>query len=878
MSTDEKERRVNWEFDENESAATEETPKQVADSGRIASGSDRAVAPIRRISARVTYSEFFESITGRPPFPYQLRLGTEPWPELLDVPTGLGKTAAAIVAWLYKRLTEDSATGMRLAYCLPMRVLVEQTGAAARDWCSRAAGYFEGPPPTVHVLMGGDVDDAWENHPERPAILVGTQDILLSRALNRGYALSRYKWPVHFALLNNDCSWVFDETQLVGVGIETSAQLAGLREKLGAHESASTMWMSATLGERQLDTVDHRKPAEGWRQHRLGSDDFDDDVVRARVRATKPIRKLNAVRLDKEGDKNGTCIAELADRVLAEHEKRGGLTLVIVNRVARAQAVYEALLRRGRTAGNTALVHSRYRLPDRERQEAILHDVSRERIVVATQAVEAGVDVSARTLFTELAPWPSLVQRFGRCNRYGEEAAAIFWLEIDTEDDKSGLQLPYSTTELVEARVLLERLAAGGADAGPQTLKEIDYSPPAVVRPVIRRRDLLDLFDTTPDLSGNDIDISRYVRDGDDADLQVYWRDFDEPSPPVNLRQPARDELCRVSIAAARDFLDRLEKHRKKLGSGTENIRRMAAQLQAWRWNALDKQWENAKRAYPGQILLLHSSAGGYRREVGWTGEVGPKFAVAPEEVTAKAAIESEAYGSDPDTVVKRWVLLSDHLGHVRDEAWALAGALHVSDFSEALATAGLWHDVGKAHDAFQRKLLGPVETRVDLRPSGDGPWAKSNHRLQSVDARKHFRHEIASALAWLTASNDAEMDPELRDLVAYLVAAHHGKVRLSLRSLPGETEPQDPGRLFARGVWDGDVLPAFELPDGRRFEGVTLDLSLMRLGEGSWLERMLVLRDAKHLGPFRLALLETIVRVADWRASRKEEEGAYDA
>jgi CRISPR-associated endonuclease/helicase Cas3 len=38
----------------------------------------------------------------------------------------------------------------------------------------------------------------------------------------------------------------------------------------------------------------------------------------------------------------------------------------------------------------------------------------------------------------------------------------------------------------------------------------------------LRRKDLLDLFDTTPDLCGNDLDISRYIRDGDDTDVQVF--------------------------------------------------------------------------------------------------------------------------------------------------------------------------------------------------------------------------------------------------------------------------------------------------------------------------------------------------------------------
>ena len=54
----------------------------------------------------------------------------------------------------------------------------------------------------LHVLMGGEDAGEWIIHPERNAVIVGTQDMLLSRALNRGYGMSRDRWPMHFGLLN----------------------------------------------------------------------------------------------------------------------------------------------------------------------------------------------------------------------------------------------------------------------------------------------------------------------------------------------------------------------------------------------------------------------------------------------------------------------------------------------------------------------------------------------------------------------------------------------------------------------------------------------------------------------------------------------------
>jgi CRISPR-associated endonuclease/helicase Cas3 len=183
------------------------------------------------------FSEWFTLVTQKPdqvnrlPFPYQERLAiAAELPILLNVPTGAGKTAAVVLSWLWRRRYADEAkrqqTPRCLVYCLPMRTLVEQTDVEVRQWVERAAELAqeaEADRVAVHVLMGGAVSNRWEAYPEKDCILIGTQDQLLSRALNRGYGMSRYKWSIHFALLNNDCLWVMDEVQLMGAGLRTTA-------------------------------------------------------------------------------------------------------------------------------------------------------------------------------------------------------------------------------------------------------------------------------------------------------------------------------------------------------------------------------------------------------------------------------------------------------------------------------------------------------------------------------------------------------------------------------------------------------------------------------------------------------------------------------
>ena len=121
------------------------------------------------------------------PDPWQLALATEAWPTVLVAPTGSGKTAAVTLGWAAHRLRSPETTPRRLIWCLPMRTLVEQTAEAARTWFSKLGARLEASaalprPDDVHVLMGGVDADGWIERPERPAVIVGTQDMLLSRA------------------------------------------------------------------------------------------------------------------------------------------------------------------------------------------------------------------------------------------------------------------------------------------------------------------------------------------------------------------------------------------------------------------------------------------------------------------------------------------------------------------------------------------------------------------------------------------------------------------------------------------------------------------------------------------------------------------------
>ena len=211
-----------------------------------------------------SFTDFFETATtGFAPYGWQLQAAIDGLPDVLPIPTGLGKTEVAL-AWAWRLLVDKQPEPLHLVVCLPMRSLVTQTA-------QRLNGYFEAlrarKPEIevgVHQLMGGEIDEEWARWPDKPWILVGTQDQLLSRALNRGYAMSRFEWAVHFGVLNNDCRWIIDEVQLMGPGLWTTSQLDWMRGKrFPSLRPCLTTWMSANVGTSFLSTTDRTRAGFG---------------------------------------------------------------------------------------------------------------------------------------------------------------------------------------------------------------------------------------------------------------------------------------------------------------------------------------------------------------------------------------------------------------------------------------------------------------------------------------------------------------------------------------------------------------------------------------------------------------------------------------
>ena len=651
----------------------------------------------------------------------------------------------------------------------------------------------------LHVVMGGagETQRQWRLDMYRPAIVVGTVDSLVSKALNRGYGIARAAYPIDFALVTNGAHWVIDEIQLCPESTTTLRQLAGFTKAFGTAEPFGLTCMSATVPAGLLDTVDNPAPGPG-----------EVVAIEPSERTGELATRLDAARIvsplaAEPGDYPSVAAA------VADMHRTGTLTLAVFNTVAAAREVHKTL-RRGPVP--CTLLHSRFRAQERTQliQKITGPPGEAGHIVVATQVVEAGIDLNAAVLVTEAAPWPSVVQRAGRCNRTGRVVGARLWWISPAN------AAPYPETDVKAAAEELEALEGKSVTSEDLLARKVAVTDQPVT--VLRRPDLLGLFDTMPDLSGADLDIAPYVRDADDLDAQLAWATWipdpgsRDGSPPVGLKAPSSQWRCRVPLS---------------------ELAQLVKRAAVWRLDQANDRWARVgatgpDRARPGEVLVAAADSGGYGPETGFDPSVkdtvpdcpAMSSAAAGATVPAGTAVSvadvadgaEDAFGADTASVAQEdWVSLGEHSEQTQAQAEGLISVLRPAlpaSAQQAVGTAAYLHDVGKAHPIWQDALcaLAPPERGDEIAVGR--PWAKSGTGKPLHFARDvPFRHELASVLLIDGPLHSLLAGTAEPGLVRYLVLAHHGRL-----AGPGTRPRGRPSWLPSRpGPWhdDGDPVPA---------------------------------------------------------------------
>jgi CRISPR-associated endonuclease/helicase Cas3 len=575
------------------------------------------------------------------------------------------------------------------------------------------------------------------------------------------------------------------------------------------------------------------------------------------------------------------------------------------NTVDRAVRVHTALKGRKSDGCDLVLVHSRFRPPERRVQMdrfALADAYPAGQIVVATQAIEAGVDLSSAILWSEVAPLSSLVQRLGRLNRAGEFNASA-WNPLavilgvglepaparENKDAKEKREkgnvkrcLPYELTSCECAWQSLRKLNGDGS-LNRLTLIQEDIAAFIPRSPYsLQRHELLDFFDSDANLSLGFTDVSPFVRGLDsDTDVYVLWRDSwpQLTGKPDFLPDYQRDEVCPVPVGKARAARHVLE--------------------QGWLWRGKESGWISVRESdlFPGMTILLPLSAGGYDNVAGWTGE--------PEDRNHGSRYRPSEDALDEELLSclsNGWRSIAVHTKEVGHELEALLGQIlpgsEYAELVETLIAAVAWHDVGKNHPEWQAAVVDALQragiaNKREHQPFAkfslsDSPFLKNEDgspRLSGAELKREIKrlrqmfkpglsHEIASALAFRQSEQTryGTKRPITSVLAEYLIMSHHGRVRKVLRDeiprFPKDAKDDE----LVRGIADGTELPQVTI-NGEELGCLALSTDCRRMGRdpnGYESYTRGVLRLLETYGPFRLAFFEALFRGADVRASVK--------
>jgi CRISPR-associated endonuclease/helicase Cas3 len=821
---------------------------------------------------------FFREITGFDPYPWQGRLYralmAAHFPASLDIPTGLGKSTAVL---LYLLAVAHGAP-------LPRRAIVDQTAVAIRNWTGRIgeipelAGRFEalaafpgGAPVVIGILRGGLADDGeWRVDPARPAVIVGTVDMIGSRLLFSGYGDGLSRRALHAGLLGHDTFLMLDEAHLAPGMAGLVRSIQDLRQD-GERPGFRALTLSATPG-----------PVE----HPFGLDESDltHAELHCRFHAAKAIRLESA----DDNAKRAECMAELAGAF------ETGSILIFTRTVRDARKIAARLKKQvGHGAqGRIGILTGTLRGAEREALGSsplwAAFDPARERapeaparFLVSTSAGEVGVDLDADHAVMDLAPIDAMIQRLGRVNRTGMGVARVHVVHTQKEIEPSKAKgKRASTNRVAGALVRTYRILCDLPSGSPSALREVpaehrEAGTATRAQPVPLHAPTVEAFAaTSAGVSTPPLDLFLRGLSEEPAvpDTYLIWR-WDVPylvaagdeaaAEALNLFRPEPREIARVPSGDTRELLATALARRSPLPIVLRNARGEVSATQ------LETDSVLPELAYA--TLFLPTDAGGLRdglpdptagdpvSDVGDSDErlrriIGDGTDAGPPSWVVKAtALRVPLHDPDDEEAEPRWLLyalrrydpalidadsdltrlaaapqaLDEHVARVAAAARRIGEALALPpDLTAALASAGAWHDSGKGRRVWQRAAGVPAQ----------GPaLAKSRDGRFQARALGGYRHEFGSL-----ADAERHVPPgPLRDLTLHLIAAHHGRAR------PGFADPRQ---------WDPE-LPADLAEDAAHRVAE-------RYGELQG-----------RYGPWQLAWLEALVKAADaWVSANRDD------
>lgn len=508
---------------------------------------------------------------------WQYRLFTDlqagRFPTDIELATGLGKTSI-IALWVLAlgcALKRNSKLiPRRLAYVVDRRVVVDQASEFAEQVRERLEQAAQDNGHALHniatslknagctstvvevsTLRGQRaLDTRWRDDPTRPAIIIGTVDMIGSRLLFSAYGrVGPWGRALEAGLVGQDCLLVLDEAHLcspfattlsaierrvctlapfavvrMGATIEPVRDL--LRRTPGLPEEPTTRRVFQLL---DVDTVidGHTWPKE-----------TDDQKVSDRLNAKKKI-EVEALDADKGAG------AQLAGWAIEKSRADSGAVIgIVVNTVAEVRKCAAALRKGGVPDEQVVTLTGSMRGWDRDevvRSEQYARFKSqRDRTVVfhsplflvATSCVEVGADIDCDHLGVESCAADSLIQRLGRVNRLGASTRDV---TVKLVGDKEGTNAAAKVFVRVHTLVtdgqevhgspatFPARLRDGLEDAEDRGLFDVRVPPPALTTAVL---DDFAMTSKHPN-AGARPDVGRWLHgSGEDSSLyvEIAWR------------------------------------------------------------------------------------------------------------------------------------------------------------------------------------------------------------------------------------------------------------------------------------------------------------------------------------------------------------------